>query len=152
MILYGDPNSRKHVRLQGVTETTLLPRYHYSKVQAHAWEARQRMDLDCFEIGNVSPYRRSSVAETTRPCNARRPRSKLLSCFKLDHCRSRVFRETREKEGFGTLATVNRFQQRKTSLLLVRFLYMIRCPHSLQRMGSRGLISFFAPQSVLRKG
>lgn len=40
----------------------------------------------------------------------------------------------------------------KNLLLLVRFLYMIRCPHSLQRIGSRGLISFFAPQSVLRKG
>ena len=33
------------------------------------------------------------------------------------------------------------------ALRLVRFLYMMRCPHVLQRMGSRGLISFEAPQS-----
>lgn len=33
------------------------------------------------------------------------------------------------------------------TLLLVLFLYMIRCPHSLQRIGSLGLISFLAPQS-----
>lgn len=32
-------------------------------------------------------------------------------------------------------------------LLFVLFLYMIRCPHSRQRMGSRGLMSFLAPQS-----
>lgn len=29
---------------------------------------------------------------------------------------------------------------------------MIRCPHSLQRMGSRGLMSFLAPQSSLHLG
>jgi hypothetical protein len=33
--------------------------------------------------------------------------------------------------------------------LVVLFLYMIRWPHSLQRIGSLGLISFFAPQSTL---
>lgn len=33
------------------------------------------------------------------------------------------------------------------SLFLVLFLYIIRCPHSLQRIGSLDLISFFAPQS-----
>lgn len=32
-------------------------------------------------------------------------------------------------------------------LRFVLFLYMIRCPHSRQRMGSRGLMSFLAPQS-----
>jgi hypothetical protein len=37
-------------------------------------------------------------------------------------------------------------------LRFVLFLYMIRCPHSLQRMGSRGLMSFLAPQSSLRLG
>jgi hypothetical protein len=35
-------------------------------------------------------------------------------------------------------------------LRFVLFLYMIRCPHSLQRMGSRGLISFLAPQSSIQ--
>lgn len=34
------------------------------------------------------------------------------------------------------------------ALRLVLFLYMIRCPHSLHRMGSLDLISFFAPQST----
>ena len=32
-------------------------------------------------------------------------------------------------------------------LRLVLFLYMMRCPHSLQRIGSRDLISFLTPQS-----
>lgn len=35
-------------------------------------------------------------------------------------------------------------------LLFVRFLYMIRWPHCLQRMGSRGLISLEEPQSARR--
>ena len=39
-------------------------------------------------------------------------------------------------------------QKKADALRLVRFLYIIRCPHSLQRIGSLGLISFFAPQSV----
>ena len=34
-------------------------------------------------------------------------------------------------------------------LLLVLFLYIIRWPHSRQRMGSRDLISFLAPQSLI---
>jgi hypothetical protein len=34
-------------------------------------------------------------------------------------------------------------------LRFVLFLYMIRCPHSRQRMGSRGLMSFLAPQSFV---
>lgn len=38
--------------------------------------------------------------------------------------------------------------QRKDLLRLVRFLYMIRWPHSRQRIGSRDLISFVAPQSL----
>ncbi len=33
-------------------------------------------------------------------------------------------------------------------LLFVRFLYMMRCPHCLQRIGSRGLISLDEPQST----
>lgn len=37
------------------------------------------------------------------------------------------------------------------SLRLVRFLYMIRWPHSRQRMGSRGFISFFALQSMFHR-
>lgn len=36
-------------------------------------------------------------------------------------------------------------------LRLVRFLYMIRWPHSRQRMGSRGFISFFALQSMFHR-
>lgn len=35
-------------------------------------------------------------------------------------------------------------------LRFVLFLYMMRCPHSRQRMGSRGLMSFFAPQSSIQ--
>ena len=42
------------------------------------------------------------------------------------------------------------FQTGEHTLRFVRFLYIIRCPHSRQRIGSRGLISFFAPQSVKR--
>lgn len=34
-------------------------------------------------------------------------------------------------------------------LLFVLFLYMILCPHSLHRIGSRDLISFLTPQSVV---
>ena len=34
------------------------------------------------------------------------------------------------------------------ALLVVRFLYMMRCPHDRHRMGSRGLMSFELPQST----
>ena len=34
------------------------------------------------------------------------------------------------------------------ALLVVRFLYMMRCPHDRHRMGSRGLMSFELPQSA----
>lgn len=36
------------------------------------------------------------------------------------------------------------------TIRFVLFLYMIRCPHSLHRIGSLDLISFFAPQSAHR--
>jgi hypothetical protein len=41
----------------------------------------------------------------------------------------------------------NAFEGPSDLLRFVLFLYMIRCPHSRQRMGSRGLMSFLAPQS-----
>jgi hypothetical protein len=83
-------------------------------------------------------------SEFGRSYNTRRgPVALFLPRLKLDHCR---FRGTSEKMDQQPSTEKN------SLLLLVRFLYMIRCPHSLQRIGSRGLISFFAPQSVLRKG
>ena len=56
--------------------------------------------------------------------------------------------ESASLELYHCLQLVNsEYGRRPNALRLVRFLYMMRCPHSRQRMGSRALISFFAPQS-----
>ena len=66
----------------------------------------------------------------------------------------RVFRGSENDHFISNRQQISGWEEKKqwNLLLFVRFLYMIRCPHSLHRIGSRGLISFFAPQSVLRKG
>lgn len=51
-------------------------------------------------------------------------------------------------EPLGTISKTSSSQQSGCDVLrLVLFLYIMRCPHSLQRIGSRDLISFFTPQS-----
>ena len=64
----------------------------------------------------------------------------FLPRFKLDHCRLWWGRISNRRPVPA--------EKEENLLLFVRFLYMIRWPHSLHRIGSRGLISFFAPQSV----
>ena len=104
----------------------------------------------CFERSNrlafrwfLSPGRRGQI---TRGSVAF-----FLPRFELDHWR---IRGTRGKRRWGCISNRHLwFQQRRkiNPLLFVLFLYIILWPHSLQRIGSRGLISFFAPQSGLRK-
>lgn len=63
----------------------------------------------------------------------------VSSSLELNHCENAVNGQRVEDDS-------------SHALRFVLLLYMMRCPHSLQRIGSRGFISFLTEQSFVNHG